>query len=248
MEDLGRFKQIISTQGILEYNEVDNLPLKVESLYEILHDTFPYGPDKIDPSNKQFIIRSKSSKLIINPTRAVLKIDYFGNYLQDYKLCHDYLAPKLSAALSGIKKAFNLSIQFIAIIHDVQVSFNGLKSNPIEILAKNYLKINYSPDLADVLFRVGLKKADKYFINYEASHYQSRIFEALRDDIKKKDFVHLHEMALIDSGIKFGIDVNTKLEAMSKLPSYENDDLTSLLAVVYETMEQGLPKFMQGQL
>ncbi|MFQ5752593.1 MAG: hypothetical protein ACE5HI_11405 [bacterium] len=247
IDNLESYRQFISSRAIIEFDRIDSLDSKIKGFHESVVSQFPAGPEKISEEDK-YMLRSKSSRLVLLTDKLVWEVGYFGNYVQDYDLCHCYLSEKLFTAFKGIKSELMKPIRFLALITNAQISCNGLEVQPVHFLENHFLALREGQGpYADMSLRVGLERDNKYFINFEVAAYWLRGLEQM-GILPEKRIVRLHELQVLDNGIKLVVDVNTKRDAFDRLPDYKEQDLQKFLNVGNEAVSDGLSKFLRKEL
>lgn len=247
IDTLEGYRQYISSRATIEFDKCDDLESKIKSFYKSVAEQFPDKPEK-NPHEKKYLLRSKSSGLLLFVDRLVWETRYFGNYVQDYDLCHNYVYEKLFTAFKGIKTELGQSVRFLSLITNAQISCNGLDVEPVSFIQKHYLALTqHQGPYSDLSLRVALEQDKKYYINFEIGRYWSRGLEQV-GPLPEKRTVRLHELQTLDTGIRLTVDVNTKRDAFERLPDYKENDLQIFLDITREAVGKGLTKFLRKEV
>ena len=247
IDDLENYRQFISSRATIEFDKCGDLESKIKSFHKSVAEHFPDKPEK-KPKQKRYLLRSKSSSLVLLVDRLVWETRYFGNYVQDYDLCHKYVYEKLFTAFRGIKAELGQKVRFLSLVTTAQISCNGLEVEPVSFIQKHYLaSTEHQGPYVDLALRVAREKDKKYYINFEIGRYWTRGLEEV-GPLSEKRTVRLHELQSLDSGIRLSVDVNTKRDAFERLPNYEEKDLRDFFDITKEAVGEGLSKFLRKEI
>lgn len=248
IRNFSKYLQFVSSRGIIEFDEFTDFDVNIQKLYKAISKSFPSKPEKVNNVDK-YIFRSTSSDLVVVPSRAILNVEYFGNYIQDYDLCERYTKQKLLSTFRGIVNVLKKPIRFLAMITHAKISFNGLNIETISFITDRFVKVNQKRNkIVDLALRFAYVHDEKYFVNYQISSYWTRGLSQKVKEAKDLPMVGLHELQLIDEGIKIIHDVNTKYDAFRQLSDYSDQDFEDFLKVAKESQMNIPSQFLKGEI
>jgi len=244
--DLSKYQKFQDSQLIIEFEPPTSIEQLFPKIKKELTSEFSESSEEIERGRRYFL-NSTSSKLLLLPNRFALNTrEYFGNFRDDYNLCHEYLSNKARLIFKVAKSTIGSPVRFLAAITKIYISFNGLKiqKSPEDFIADKFLK-DQKENVEHLKINWGLRKKDKYFISTTISNFITRAVEKPTSGDAKEISVKLHELREVDKGLELIVDVNTKLDAFRKLPDYNDRDLEEFLRIVYEAVMERTPEFIK---
>ena len=193
------------------------------------------------------VLQSTASRVAISAVGAEFETRFYGDFVRDYPQCRSYVRDKLVALLSAFRVTFAVDVSFLGIVLTETFSYTASERPPIHLL-RHHLRDGLAPEatVQDVLLRVIVREADKYFISVSLSNYETKILERpvfAGQAVQVKPW----EGEVSDRGITVEVDVNNRLDAMMTRndPTVDVEELDRILTVVSDTVTWS-PNYIDG--
>ena len=175
-------------------------------------------PDNMDPGLPRIMFSSEKKSILLSQTGCQLNFNFSQNTdpLEKQMLVLEKNAKEFY--LLALNKFAVAEYRLTAVILDLQFPSDSKNEDLQKFLFDRFIKTPSKYPVASVQTLLGFRVND-YFVNFSAQAYETRSAEIVHQagaNVKNTEYIRLDEMEVVDTGVSFRIDVNTRPVANAK--------------------------------